>query len=236
MKTEWWPMQKIRGIPLGWKLRQKLGIIPEGGEGSLQRSLLPSYEMHPSHWAFRSRSCLQDFYSSNQQPRSTSCDLHNRSYEPRSTLQAYIDRRHWEIESAIYRSLGQLAKRSMQRWDEHSTCQKHTIALPFREEHPQSLNQGRKITTHGRKDKLVHWRFTHDRTKLLKSGAYLYIVELKNMSSGSNNWQLHKEEVHPPWFDGMEKCKKDHQEWQPFKTRAKLPNPSRDFERGEFCH
>ena len=183
MKTEWWPMQKIRGIPLGWKFRQKLRIIPEGGEGSPQRSLLPSYEMHPSHWAFQLRSCLQDFYSSNRQPPSTSCDLHNRSHEPRSILQAYIDKRHWETESAVYRSLGQLAERSMQRWNEHSTCQKHTTALPFQEEHPQSLNRGGKITTHGRKDKVVHWRFTHDRTKLLKSGAYLYTVELKNMSS-----------------------------------------------------
>ena len=36
----------ISNIPLGWKPRQKLGIILEGGEGSLQRSLLPSYEMH----------------------------------------------------------------------------------------------------------------------------------------------------------------------------------------------
>ena len=34
---------KIRRIPLGWKPRQKLGIILEGGEGSLQRSLFPSY-------------------------------------------------------------------------------------------------------------------------------------------------------------------------------------------------
>ena len=33
---------KVRGISLGWESRQKLGIIPKRGEGSLQRKLLPS--------------------------------------------------------------------------------------------------------------------------------------------------------------------------------------------------
>ena len=40
---------KIRGIPLGWKSSQNLGIMLKGGMGSLQRSLLLSYGMHPSH-------------------------------------------------------------------------------------------------------------------------------------------------------------------------------------------
>ena len=53
----------------------------------------------------------------------------------------------------------------------------------FKRNTQQSLNQGRKITTHGRKDKVVHQRFTYDCTKLLKNGAYLYTVELKNMPS-----------------------------------------------------
>ena len=53
----------------------------------------------------------------------------------------------------------------------------------FKRNTQQNLNQGRKITTHGRKDKVVHRRFTHDYTKLLKSGAYLYTIELKNMPS-----------------------------------------------------
>ena len=40
---------KIRGIPLSREPRQKLGIIPEGGDGSLQRMLLPLYKQHPNH-------------------------------------------------------------------------------------------------------------------------------------------------------------------------------------------
>ena len=53
----------------------------------------------------------------------------------------------------------------------------------FKRNTQQSLNQGEKDTTHGRKDKVIHQRFTHDCTKLLKSGVYLYTIELKNMSS-----------------------------------------------------
>ena len=49
---------KIRGIPLSRETRQKLGIIPEGGEGSLQRMLLPLYKQHPNHWEFWLRSEL----------------------------------------------------------------------------------------------------------------------------------------------------------------------------------
>lgn len=45
------------------------------------------------------------------------------------------------------------------------------------------MNQDRKIPTHGRKDKSVNFGFTHDYTKLFKSGAYLYTAKDENMPS-----------------------------------------------------
>lgn len=100
----------------------------------------------------------------------------------------------------------------------------------------QSLNQGGKITTHGRKDKVVHRRFTYDCTIFLKSGAYLYTVELEDVSNrdpiiGSST----KEFIHLNlmiWKNARETIRNGSL----FKTRAKLPNPSRDLEEGEFYY
>ena len=107
----------------------------------------------------------------------------------------------------------------------------------FKRNTQQSLNQGRKITTHGRKDKVVHQRFTYDCPKLLKSGAYLYAIEVQNMSSrdpviGSNK---KKRFIHLNlmiWKNARENIMNDSL----FETRAKLPNPSRDLKGGEFYH
>ena len=89
------------------------------------------------------------------------------------------------------------------------------------------MNQGRKITTHDRKDKVVHRRFTHDCTELLKSGAYLYTVELKNMlsrdpiiGSSTNKRFTHLDLM--VWKNARETIRNDSL----FETRAKLPNPS----------
>ena len=79
--------------------------------------------------------------------------------------------------------------------------------------------------------------FSYDCTKLLKSGAYLYIVELKNMpsrdpivGSGTNERFIHLDFM--IWKNAKETERKDSL----FETRAKLLDPCQDFEKGEFCH
>ena len=96
------------------------------------------------------------------------------------------------------------------------------------------MNQGGKITTHGRKDKVVHQRFTHDCTKFLKIWAYLYTVELesRDLTMGSNTKKgfIHLDLM--IWKNSRENIRNDSL----FNTRAKLPNPSRDLEEVEFYY
>ena len=68
---------KIKGIPLGWELRQKLGIIPEEEEDLPIRSLLPSYEMHHNHWGFSPISSPLGYLSLAHKPQYTSGGPHN---------------------------------------------------------------------------------------------------------------------------------------------------------------
>ena len=96
----------------------------------------------------------------------------------------------------------------------------------------QSLNQGRKIPTHGRKDKSVNFKFTYDCAKLFKSGAYLYTFEVKNMSRrdpkvGSSTKERFIYFDLMIWKDARETERSDNL----FETRAKLLDPYRDFQR-----
>ena len=92
------------------------------------------------------------------------------------------------------------------------------------------MNQGRKIPTHGRKDEVAHFGFTHDCTKLLKSGAYLYIIEVENMLSrdpmvGSSTKErfIHFDLL--IWKDTRETKRNNSL----FEVRAKLLDSCRDF-------
>ena len=49
LKAEMNPCKNYRNLDRLKKPRQKLGIIPEGGEDSPQRKLLPLYGSHPNH-------------------------------------------------------------------------------------------------------------------------------------------------------------------------------------------
>ena len=84
---------KIRGIPLGWESRKKLGIIPEEEEDFLQRNSLPSFERHPNHWGFPPKSSPLDYLSLAHKPPYTSESLHNMTIEQRNTLQGHISKR-----------------------------------------------------------------------------------------------------------------------------------------------
>ena len=65
---------KIRGIPLGWEPRQKLGIIPKEEEDFPWRSLLPSYERHPNYCGFLPRSSPPGYLFLAHRPPCTSKD------------------------------------------------------------------------------------------------------------------------------------------------------------------
>ena len=93
---------KIRWIPLGWELRQKLGIIPEEEEDFLQRSLHPSYERHPNHWESPPRSSPPGYLSLANKPPCTSEGPHNMTSEPRNTLQEHISKRYEESMNVIF--------------------------------------------------------------------------------------------------------------------------------------
>ena len=92
---------KNRGILLGWEPRQKLGIIPKGEKGFLQRSLLPSYERHPNHWGSLPRSSLPGYLSLAHKLSCTSEGPHNMSFEPRNTLQEHTSKTCGEYERGL---------------------------------------------------------------------------------------------------------------------------------------
>ena len=162
---------KIRGIPLGWEPRQKLGTIPEEKEDFPQRSLLPSYERHPNYWGFLLRLRPPNYLILAHKPPCTSEGLHNDFWTKKYLIRAHKQKVQRKYECGLSPSWRvELEKYS--KTNLRLSLPKNTPPICSGSRNTQhNSQQRRKIPTYGREDEIINLRFTHGSTKFFNSGA-----------------------------------------------------------------